>query len=330
MPCTLLPKPQLQPLAGAVAVSTVRVPGWHECLRHKTRPTDLHKPGRKKGELGRRSAKDERCLRESDACTSGPNLSSRCEKLRTGEEVSKIGDFWVVWKFSAPPLSVGFLEKPPQNLHVVSRENFGTWWSLTFSFRLRFLFSLGLIEYFLFRHYHAHSLFWTGGEKCWRKNASPALGFYLPSSEDRPILHTFATTVTSAPPPPEIKTLSQEKQSRTGEDCTSARKLCRQLPKPKTWLPDCQALGSRLWTAMGKSPIFSVPQSPPAQHLCTHPSREGYRATFWRKDEECYTECGLPCEAWAHVQHRVQGRQAQLREHYRSQVLPELSAASRP
>lgn len=114
----------------------------------------------------------------------------------------------------------------PQKLQVVSRENFGTGWSLTFNFSLCFLFRLGLMSIFssdaaALIHFSKQAVKNVEG-----KIPLLPLGFTLPSSEDRPILHTFATTVTSAPPPPEIKTLSQEKQSRTGE-CTSARKLCR-------------------------------------------------------------------------------------------------------
>lgn len=40
----------------AVAVSTLCVPGWYKHHCHTTRPTDLHKAGRKEGELGRRTA----------------------------------------------------------------------------------------------------------------------------------------------------------------------------------------------------------------------------------------------------------------------------------
>lgn len=113
----------------------------------------------------------------------------------------------------------------PQKLQAVSRENFATEWSLTFNFRLCFFFSLGLMRAFsgtaMLIHFSKQVV----------KNVEEKIpllpsGFTLPSSEDRSILHTFATTVTSAPPPPEIKTLSQEKQSCTGEDCTFARKLC--------------------------------------------------------------------------------------------------------
>lgn len=46
-------------LTGEVAVSTLHVPGWYGRLCHTTRPAELHKPGRKKGELGRRTAKEE-------------------------------------------------------------------------------------------------------------------------------------------------------------------------------------------------------------------------------------------------------------------------------
>lgn len=50
------PQPELLPLAGVVAVSTPHVPGRQKHLCRTTRPTDLHKPGRKEGEWGSKTA----------------------------------------------------------------------------------------------------------------------------------------------------------------------------------------------------------------------------------------------------------------------------------
>lgn len=162
---------------GAVAVSTLRVPGWYKCRCRTTRPTDLHKAGRKEGELARVPvlSKGEWSLHLRF------ELVAQCEKLGTGEEVSKTGDLSCS-QFFCPSPKRRFpwrTARSPQNSQVVSWENFGTGWSLCFNFRWCFLFSLGLVSIFSSDTAMLIQFSKQVVKNVEGKNPSPALRFYF-------------------------------------------------------------------------------------------------------------------------------------------------------
>lgn len=227
MPCTRLPKPQLQPLSQGrwLFPHSAFLDGTNTFATQLVLQTYISQGERRESwaeELPKRRtfSEGERSL----------YLRSKLV-LSVSETWDRGGSFQNCWllscsKICCPSPKHRFPWRAvcsPQKLQVFSRENFGTEWSLTFYFRVCFLFSLGLMSIF-----SSDTAVLIHFSKQVVKNVEgkiPLLpsGFTLPSSEDRPILHTFATTVTSAPPPPEMTILSQEKQSHTGEDCTTAR-----------------------------------------------------------------------------------------------------------